>query len=391
MVDAQDDKLEQMPKKTNILLFQRLIPHYRVPLFKKLYDELGIVVCHSRARKGASLKGQQELDFPTISLPRIYIGKAPTSMVQCLLPTLFNQKPRVVITEFSLQYLTFWWLLLLRPFFGYKLVVWTHGVKSKELLHPFTTFRSKIQLWVYERAQAVILYSEPNKEILAQHIKRPEKLFVANNTLDTEKLDEICKELANKGKTLVKKQLDFTHPYNLVFIGRLLKRKRLDLLFEAFQSVQHQFDVGLHIIGDGPEEEMVRTITKNHTAIHYHGAIHDLQLSSTYLFAFDLMVMPGYVGLSAVHAMALGCPVLTCKQGEYGPYHGPEAAYIKNQINGLLCDYNSDAIASEITMLLNNPDLLQPMSVSARKTIQEEASLDKFVSGFEQAVNYVGE
>jgi len=347
------------------------------------------VLCHSRAREGASLKEQQELGFPTISLLRMYIGKAPTSMIQCILPTLFRQKPRIVITEFSLQYLTFWLLLLMRPFFGYKLIVWTHGVKSKELLHPFTTFRSKIQLWVYKRAQAVILYSKPNKEILAQYIKRPEKLFVANNTLDTEKLEEIYKELANKGKPRVKIQLGFTHQHNLVFIGRLLKRKRLDLMFEAFQSVQHQFDIGLHIIGDGPEEEMVQMIAKDNPAIHYHGAIYDLQLSSKYLFASDLMVMPGYVGLSVVHTMALGCPVLTCKQGEYGPYHGPEAAYIKNKINGLLCDYNSDALASEITELLNDPNLQQTMTDNARKTIQREASIEHFVDGFRQTINFM--
>ena len=380
-----------MPKKTNILLFQRLIPHYRVPLFRKLNEELGIVVCHSRARKGASLKEQQELDFPTISMPRVYIGKAPTSMAQCILPTLIKQKPRVVITEFSLQYLTFWLLFLLRPCFGYKLVVWTHGVKSRELLHPFTTFRSKIQLWVYKRVHGVILYSEPNRKILAQYLKKPEKLFVANNTLDTEKLDEIYYELAKLGKRQVKEQLGFTHRYNLVFIGRLLKRKRLDLLFKAFETVQDRFDVGLHIIGDGPEEDTVHEFAKENKKVIYHGAIHDLALSSQYLFAADLMVMPGYVGLSAVHSMAMACPVITCNQGEDGPYHGPEAAYIENGKNGVLSAYSSTDFAKVILKTLTDTELLQKMSEEARKTISKEANLDKFVSGFEQAVNYVGE
>lgn len=382
---------DSMPKKTNVLLFQRLIPHYRVPLFKKLNEELGIVVCHSRARKGASLKGQQDLGFPTIRLPRLYLGNAPTSMVQCILPTLIKQRPRVVITEFSLQYLTFWLLFLFRWLFGYQLVVWTHGVKSKELLHPFTTLRSKIQLWVYKRVHAVILYSDPNRKILTQYLKKPEKLFVANNTLDTKKLGEIYDELAKLGKGQVKEQLGFTHQYNLVFIGRLLKRKRLDILFKAFESVQDQFDVALHIIGDGPEEDAVNEFAKANKKVTYYGAIHGLQLSSKYLFASDLMVMPGYVGLSAVHAMAMGCPVLTCKQGEYGPYHGPEAAYIKDKINGLLCYYNSDAFALEIAKQLKNQDLLQTMSVNARKTIQEEASISHFVDGFRQTLKNLNE
>ncbi|RLD83072.1 MAG: hypothetical protein DRJ02_13365, partial [Bacteroidetes bacterium] len=128
-----------MPQKTNILLFQRLIPHYRVALFKKLHEKLGIVVCHSRARKGASLQEQQELDFPNEVLPRVYFGRSATAMRQCVRPILKKYRPSVVITEFSLSYITFWCLFLLRKIFHYKLVVWTHGVKSKEMLQPFSS------------------------------------------------------------------------------------------------------------------------------------------------------------------------------------------------------------------------------------------------------------
>ena len=87
--------------------------------------------------------------------------------------------------------------------------------------------------------------------------------------------------------------------------------------------------------------------------------------------------------------MAMGCPVITCRQGEYGPYHGPEAAYIVHSENGILCDYTSKSVALEITKLLNNPELLQSISVNARKKIQEEASVDNFMEGFKQALNYL--
>ena len=379
-----------MTHKKNILLFQRLIPHYRVALFKKLHEKLGIVVCHSRARKGASLQEQQELGFPNEVLPRVYFGKAPTSMVQFTGRVLRKHKPSIVITEFSLKYLTFWWLFFLRFFYGYKLVVWTHGVKSKEKLKPFTTFRSKIQLWVYRKADAVILYAEPEKEMLAQYVDKPEKLFVANNTLDTEKLNEIYNRLAASGRDHVKEKLGYSNKYNLVFIGRLLWRKRMDMLFESFEKISKKLDVGLHIIGSGPEEEMVRSFAGKHQNVHYHGPINNLELSSKHLFASDLMVMPGYVGLSAVHSMAMGCPVATCRQGDEGPYHGPEVAYIKNGENGVLSDYSAEAFTEALLKLLPDATLLHKMSAEARKTITAEAGIDRFVSGFEEAVGYVG-
>ncbi len=378
-----------MQKKTNILLFQRLIPHYRVPMFKKLNEELGIVVCHSRARKGASLQEQQKLDFPNEVIPRMYFGKSPTAMLQRICPALRKYKPGIVITEFSLSYVTFWCLLFFKLFFRYKLVVWTHGVKSKEMLKPFGSRQSKIQLWVYNRADAVILYSQKRMDLLAQHVNKPEKLFLANNTLDTNELNSIYNELQAKGKAGVRIKLGFQHKQNIVFIGRLVSAKRLDFLLEAFTSLESKSDLGLHIIGSGPEEERVKAYTKEHKHIFYYGSIHDLLLSSSYLFASDLMVIPGYVGLSVVHAMSMGCPIMTCKQGPEGPFHSPEVEYIRDGINGCFCDNSVKGLKNAMTGLLNQPEKLVDMSKKARKTIGEEASMDLFVSGFEQAVNYV--
>jgi len=95
-------------------------------------------------------------------------------------------------------------------------VVWTHGIKSKDMLHPFHSWQSKLQLWVYNRADAVILYSKQRKNILAQHIKDPQKLFVANNTIDTVELSRIYINLKTKGKEVVKNELDFQKKQSFV-------------------------------------------------------------------------------------------------------------------------------------------------------------------------------
>ncbi len=276
-------------------------------------------------------------------------------------------------------------------FFGYKLVVWTHGVKSKEMLQPFHSWQSKIQLWVYNKADAVILYSQQRKDILAQYIKQPNKLFVANNTLDTYELERIYNDLKTEGKEGVQNELDFQNKNNLVFIGRLVADKRLDLLFHAFTELENELDVGLHIIGSGPEENLVRKYVNGSKNIRYHGPIHELDQSSKYLYAADLMVMPGYVGLSVVHAMAMGCPVVTCVQGENGPFHSPEVVYMQHGVNAWFCDYSMEGLQKGLANLLSDRQVLKEISVKARQTILEEANLDKFVFGFEQAVNYMGE
>jgi glycosyltransferase involved in cell wall biosynthesis len=237
---------------------------------------------------------------------------------------------------------------------------------------------------------AIILYSHQRRKLLANEINNDEKLFVANNTLDSTELNKVYEQLEALGKEYVKKELAIKNKYNIVFIGRLVPEKRLDMLLEIFQTIQDQFSVGLHIIGNGPEEEMLRMLTKDNPSIHYHGAIHNLSESSRYLFAADLMVMPGHVGLSVVHAMMMGCPVLTC-QGPDGPFHAPEAEYIHNGVNGLFCAYSVKSLAEKIIQLFNDENSLKKMSAMSRKTMLDKASINLFLSGFADALKYVNE
>jgi glycosyltransferase involved in cell wall biosynthesis len=162
-------------------------------------------------------------------------------------------------------------------------------------------------------------------------------------------------------------------------------------LLKAFVALKEKFDIGLHIIGSGPEETLVNSFVKEHKDIYFYGPIHDLQLSSKYIYASDLMVMPGYVGLSVVHAMAIGCPVLTCRQGENGPFHSPEVEYIIEDSNGKFCDYSVDGLIVELSNILKDSKKMDLLSIKARQTITIEASMELFSSGFEQAINYVSE
>ncbi len=86
----------------------------------------------------------------------------------------------------------------------------------------------------------------------------------------------------------------------------------------------------------------------------------------------------------------MGCPVLTCEQTPEGPHHSPEVEYIHDDENGLFCDFSAEGLKETMTGLLSQPEKLAKMSVNARKTITKEAGIDRFVSGFEEVVGYVG-
>jgi glycosyltransferase involved in cell wall biosynthesis len=379
-----------MEAKKNILLFQRIIPKYRVSVFNQLYVKLGIIVCYSESQSSSSLKTTINHRFPTEKLKRFFFTNSVTAMIQNPLPVLRKHKPAIVISEGSLSYLTVWVILLLRSFFKYKLIIWTHGVKYREMDKPFRTFSGGLKLFLFHKADAIIVYSDKRKEIVAKHIANPHKVFLANNTLDTESLMTIYKIFFAKGKSKVKEELGWGNKFNLIYIGRLLTSKGLDILFNVFKILPDDMDIALHIIGDGPENYLINKMASENINIHSYGAVLDDEVTGKYLFASDLMVMPGYVGLSVIHAFSFGCPVLTCL-GDFrkGPFHSPEIEYITDGYNGFLLESNPVIIAQKIQSVLKDGKWLEQLSKNAFRTIEEKATIGMMISGIEQAILYL--
>jgi glycosyltransferase involved in cell wall biosynthesis len=373
-----------------ILLFQKVVPSYRVPVFRKLYQNYGVITCHSREKKGNIKKSfVHQMDFPNELIPLAYLGLTETTVIQNIMPVLCRYKPEIVISQFSLGYITCWLLYLLKPFFRYRLILWTHGVRNNEIHDPFRTRSRKLFLWFLKNADAVIFYSEGRKNIVAARLKRKDHLFVAPNTLDLTLYRNIYDELVRSGKEAVKKELGFPPGFNLIFLGRLLPEKRIGLLLEAFGLIQEKFEVTMHFIGDGPEEGTIRHYGKISGRVRQYGGIFDPVLTGKFLFASDLFIMPGYLGLGLVHAFAFGLPVVSARSTTAGPFHSPEAEYITEGENGLLCESSAKSLSDAIDRILSDPALLAKMSEAALSTAYEKCSIDNMISGFGSAVKYL--
>ena len=102
---------------------------------------------------------------------------------------------------------------------------------------------------------------------------------------------------------------------NLVFIGRLTKVKKLHQVLEAIALLKRQGkDYNITFVGDGEEKQRLELMAdeldiKNN--VWLYGACYDERRIAELLFNADLCVSPGNVGLTAMHAMTFGCPVLS--------------------------------------------------------------------------------
>ena len=176
---------------------------------------------------------------------------------------------------------------------------------------------------------------------------KPDSLFTIHNSLDYEKQVVVRRKLH---ATNIYKSHFVLSGFNLVFIGRLTQVKKLDMALSALRLI---LDSGLHVnltfVGDGIESEKLHSLafemnlTDN---IWFYGPCYDEETIGELIYNADLCVSPGNVGLTAMHALVYGTPVITHNNF---PYQMPEFEAIADGKTGTFFEYdNVESLASSI-------------------------------------------
>jgi len=158
--------------------------------------------------------------------------------------------------------------------------------------------------------------------------------------------------------------------YDLVFVGRFAKIKRIDDLIFAISMVKsHKENVKGAIIGDGPLKERIREqidrlgLNKNIMLIGFTDEDRKYEI----LNDSKIFVLPSEregFSLSTLEAMALGCVPIVSKP-HYDEVFGV-SHFVKDKVNGLYYDVgNTEQLATRIIELLENPGLICKLSGNA--------------------------
>lgn len=201
-----------------------------------------------------------------------------------------------------------WLFLLLEKFLPHKKVyLWSHGVYGKE-----SFLEMYIKKIVFSLADGIFLYNNYARELMIKKGFIPKKLHVIHNSLDYERQVYLRKNISSSD--IYKEHFRNNNP-TLIFIGRLTKVKKLDMLLDAVKILSKQgHNYNLVFVGDGSEkiclEEKTRALNLEKN-IWFYGACYDEFTNSILIYNADLCVAPGNVGLTAMHTMVFGTPVLT--------------------------------------------------------------------------------
>jgi glycosyltransferase involved in cell wall biosynthesis len=120
-----------------------------------------------------------------------------------------------------------------------------------------------------------------------------------------------------------------------VFVGRLVDWKGVDILLDAFALASRNICMRLHIVGDGPERNMLEAKSAEllplmKGTIHFHGWLSQAEVAKI-LHESTAMALPSLYecgGAVVLEAMASELPVIATKWGGPMDYLNEECGYL---------------------------------------------------------------
>lgn len=149
-----------------------------------------------------------------------------------------------------------------------------------------------------------------------------ETLIRIPNAPDVVKLARTTAELRGLRHNL-RQQYGLDNRLVVLFVARLIPKKRADLLIRAFRRVSSSKQARLVLVGDGPErpklEALVEQLCLSHV-VHFTGFVQPEDVATWYTLA-DLFVLPSSEtwGVAVLEALASGLPVIVTD--EVGCHH----------------------------------------------------------------------
>ncbi len=240
-----------------------------------------------------------------------------------------------------------------------KIVCTRHLIKpaKTDAAHLHTINNIDALVFVSQCAKDTFLSSEPN--ITRNH------LHVIHNSI-------MAPKAAKRTKT------DTSKPVNLIFAGRIVPEKGLDVLIEALGLLK-SIPWTLDICGVG-EGNVVMPIVRASRALEidkritWHGFVDDIH---SYFAKADIALAPSRwsepFGLTILEAISQGLAIISTNQG------GP-TEIIENGVNGILvAPENPRELADAIQKLIENPEFRLTLSSAGVDTFNNKFDYDDFV------------
>lgn len=313
--------------KNNICCIFNLAPHYRAPIYKLMDKELHCdFYFGDKVDSPIKLMDYRELvGFKQVT-KNTKIPRTGFEWQKGVWHLIFEPYKHYIITG-TPGSLSNWVLALLAIPLQKKVYAWTHGMKGN------TTPAGKfIEKNFYRLCHRILLYGEYSKNNMIKEGFNESKLIPIYNSLDYENQLIVRKTL--KPSAIFRNYFKNEYPV-LIYIGRIQKSKKIDLLVKAQKQLLEQgIFCNLTLIGEDSDGNNIPHLVRELGLANYvwfYGPCYDENEIGNLIYNSDVCITPGAIGLTTIHSLTYGTPVITNNNISI---HGPEFEAIEIGVTG---------------------------------------------------------
>lgn len=371
----------------NVLFVQPALPQYRVPFFAELQRRAGLSVevwsdHHHPLYPFCDPGGA----FTAVHHPEVQCG--PFVSQPAILRAVRSPSADVIVLSWNTRYLELVPGLALARGLGRRVVLWGHGYSKRH-----SAWKHHTRNLIGRLARACVTYSEPTRQRLIAEGLSPRATFAAPNALDGAPLARERQSWLANPDQLRQLRAEFgLGDRFLLFVSRLEPDKRVELLVEAFARVARRCsDVQLVIVGGGSQTPSLQALAQHldiAPRLRWLGPIYDEHVLGGVFCAASAFVYPVAVGLSILHALNYGLPVIT---SDDATSHNPEFDVLVPEHNSVLYRHEDiDDLARQIERVLDDGALRAKLCAGALASVSgpNGRTLANMVDGMSAALRF---
>lgn len=170
-------------------------------------------------------------------------------------------------------------------------------------------------------------------------------------------------------------------PLRLLFVGRLVNQKGLDVLFKALATMKDHTDWSLTIAGEGPLKDELALASYSlgiNDRVVFRGWLERDHIPAVYEQA-DVFVLPSRdegMPNAMLEAMAAGLPVIGSRVA------GLEEVILDGETGLLVPPEDADALAQALRTLIEDRDRTFELSQAARKRVVEKFGWERAAASY---------
>ena len=355
-------------------LVQRVLPVYRAPFFDALATACsgGLSVFAGQTAAAEAIQTTDLLEVARYAPARnLHFGQVGSPLYICwqkgLLRWLQAWQPDALIVEANPRYLSTRWAIHWMHDRRCPVLAWGLGAPASR--HTLEAMRRPGRQLFLTQFDGLIAYSQRGAEEYRRLGLPPDRVFVAPNAAARRPQNPPSgRLLASAERKLV------------LFVGRLQRRKRIDLLLKACAALPLQLQPELCIVGEGPALQEFQALARQvYPQAQFVGTHRGPELEP-YFASADLFVLPGTGGLAVQEAMAHGLPVIVA-EGD-----GTQDDLVQPGNGWRIPPGDLQALTNILHQALSNPDRLRQMGRESYRIVSEEASIERMVEVFVHAL-----